>query len=159
MTSLHARLSSFVLVMVAALALIALPAAARAQSATGAIDGIVVDQQNAVLPGVTITVTAVATGVKRSTVTDDKGMFRNPLLPVGDYEVLAELPGFKPQKQTEIHVMIGQSLTLRIEMAVGGVVETVTVAGSTPVVETSRDRKSTRLNSSHCTPSRMPSSA
>ncbi|HEX5215851.1 MAG TPA: carboxypeptidase regulatory-like domain-containing protein [Vicinamibacterales bacterium] len=145
MTSLHARLSRFLIVLFAAFAFVALPAAAHAQSATGALDGIVVDQQNAVLPGVTITVTAVATGVKRSTVTDDKGMFRNPLLPVGDYEVLAELPGFKPQKQTDIHVMIGQSLTLRIEMAVGGVVETVTVAGSTPVVETSRTQVSSTV--------------
>jgi outer membrane receptor protein involved in Fe transport len=112
--------------------------AARAQSATGALDGVIVDQSGAVLPGVTVKVVAVRTGMWRTTTTDENGMFRNPLLPVGDYELTAELNGFQMRKMTDLKVMVGQTLSIRIEMVVGAMSETVTVTGATPVVETGR---------------------
>ena len=68
-------------------------ATAAAQSATGSIEGVVSDQSGAVLPGVTVTVTQSQTALSRSAVTDDQGIFRVPLLPVGAYEVSAELVG------------------------------------------------------------------
>ncbi len=64
-------------------------ASAAAQSATGSIEGVVSDQSGAVLPGVTVTVTQSQTGLSRSAVSDDQGIFRVPLLPVGAYEVSA----------------------------------------------------------------------
>jgi outer membrane receptor protein involved in Fe transport len=111
---------------------------ARAQSATGGLDGIIVDQSGAVLPGVTVKVVSVKTGTTRTSVTDEKGMFRNPLLPVGDYELTAELNGFQLRKLSDLQVTIGQTLSLRVEMAVGNMTETVTVSGASPVVETGR---------------------
>ncbi len=118
--------------------LAAAPAPARAQSATGALDGVIVDQSGAVLPGVTVKVVSVKMGTSRTTVTDEKGMFRNPLLPVGDYELTAELNGFQMRKLSDIQVMVGQTLSLRVEMVVGSMSETVTVTGASPVVETGR---------------------
>ena len=113
-------------------------APARAQSATGALDGIIVDQSGAVLPGVTVKVVSVKMGTSRTTVTDENGMFRNPLLPVGDYELTAELNGFQMRKLSDLQVTVGVTLSLRVEMAVGNVSETVTVTGASPVVETGR---------------------
>src|SRR5262245_9877367 len=65
-----------------------------AQSATGSIEGTVVDTSGAVLPGVTVTLTNSETGAARTVTTDPNGLFAVPLLPVGIYEVAAELAGF-----------------------------------------------------------------
>ena len=53
-------------------------APARAQSATGALDGIIVDQSGAVLPGVTVKVVSVKMGTSRTTVTDENGHVQKP---------------------------------------------------------------------------------
>ena len=72
---------------------------AFAQSVTGSIQGTIVDQSGAVLPGVTVNVTNSATGVARTVVSDATGTFRAELLPVGPYDLSAELPGFSPRKR------------------------------------------------------------
>ena len=120
-------------------------ASAHAQSATGSIEGAIVDQTGAAMPGVTVTVVHMATGVTRTTVSDANGLFRLPLLPVGVYDVTAELSGFTPRKLPELTVTIGQTVTLRIQMAVSGVAETVNVSGGTPIIETSRSQVSSTI--------------
>jgi outer membrane receptor protein involved in Fe transport len=119
---------------------------ASAQSPTGSIEGTVVDSSGAVVPGVTVTVTLSATGTERVAVTDTNGLFRLPLLPVGVYELSASLSGFEPRRQSDIHLTVGQTLTLRLEMPVAGVAETVNVSGSTPIIETSRSQVSSTVN-------------
>jgi len=116
-----------------------------AQSATASIEGTVVDQAGAVLPGVTITVVQVDTGLTRTSTTDADGLFRLLLLPVGGYELTADLSGFAPRKQSDIRLTVGQALTLRVQMAVKGVSETVDVVGSTPVIETGRSQVSSTV--------------
>ena len=118
---------------------------AAAQSATGSIEGTIVDQSGALMPGVTVTVEQLETGTTRSAVTDENGIFRLPLLPVGIYDVTAELSGFMPRKLPEIRLTVGQTVTLRIQMAVSGVAETVNVTGGTPVVETTRTQVSSTI--------------
>ena len=82
--------------------LVAISAArAHAQSATGEVQGTVVDQSGAVLPGVAITNTNTATGATRETVTDASGLFAFPGLPVGPYELTAALQGFAPRRQQD----------------------------------------------------------
>jgi outer membrane receptor protein involved in Fe transport len=116
-----------------------------AQSATGSIEGTIVDQSGALMPGVTVTVEQLETGTTRTAVTDENGIFRVPLLPVGIYDVTAELSGFMPRKLPEIRLTVGQTVTLRIQMAVSGVAETVNVSGGTPVVETTRTQVSSTI--------------
>ena len=57
------------------------PAFAQSQGANGAIEGTVSDSSGGVLPGVTVTITNVDTGTERAVVTNDKGLYRAPLLP------------------------------------------------------------------------------
>jgi hypothetical protein len=114
------------------------PAVVAAQSPSGTIEGNVVDTSGAVLPGVTVTLTEANTGTERVATADAAGHFIAALLPVGVYNLRAELAGFVTYKLPEIRLTIGQTLTLTIEMAVGGVAETVTVSGATPLIETSR---------------------
>jgi outer membrane receptor protein involved in Fe transport len=118
---------------------------ARAQSATGTIEGTIVDQSNAVMPGVTVTVVHAATGTTRSAVTDPDGVFRMPLLAVGAYDLTAELAGFVARKLPEITLTIGQTVSLRVQMAVSGGAETVNVTGATPAIETTRTQVSSTI--------------
>ena len=120
---------------------------AYAQSATGDIQGTVVDQSGAVLPGVTITVTNTATGVQRELVTDTEGRFSAPGLQVGPYEVTAALQGFATRRQENLRVQIGETNTLRLELGVAALTDTITVSGSAPVLETTRTQVSSVVNS------------
>jgi hypothetical protein len=118
---------------------------AGAQSVTGSIQGTIVDQSGAVLPGVTVNVTNSATGVARTVVSDATGTFRAELLPVGPYDLSAELPGFSPRKQTGINLTVGAELTFGIEMRVASVAETVTVSAESPIIETTRSHVSSTV--------------
>ncbi|MBW8861444.1 MAG: TonB-dependent receptor [Acidobacteria bacterium] len=111
---------------------LALSAAAFAQStaANGAIEGTILDTSGAVLPGVTVTITNVGTGAERSVTTNEKGLYRAPLLPLGKYRVVAELQGFKKFEQTDISLSVGQTATVNATLSVGTVSETITVSSS-----------------------------
>src|SRR5262245_12959198 len=123
-------------VLVAALTL-AMPALARGQSqaTTGEINGRVVDAQAAILPGVTVTARNTQTGLVRSVVTNEEGVFSLPLLPPGTYDIDAELQGFGAFKQI-VPVTVGATITLKPTLQVAGVAEQVVVTGVAPIVET-----------------------
>ena len=80
---------------------------AQSQAINGTIEGTVVDDQGAVLPGVTVTVANLDTGDTRVVVTNESGLYRAPLLPLGTYRVSAELQGFKKFEQTGITISRG----------------------------------------------------
>ena len=90
------------------------PAFAQSQAANGSIEGTVSDSSGGVLPGVTITVTNIGTGLERSMVTNEKGLYRAPLLPLGTYRVVAELQGFKRFEQSGITLSVGQSAVVNV---------------------------------------------
>jgi outer membrane receptor protein involved in Fe transport len=117
-----------------------------AQSVTGSIQGTVVDETSAVLPGVIVSITSSQTGVMRSMTTDMVGNFRAELLPVGEYDLTAELPGFGPQKRSGITVTVGSTLTLRIEMRVSGVAESLTVVAASPILQTTKSQVSSTVD-------------
>src|SRR5262249_36876606 len=109
---------------------LATPAFAQSTAANGTIEGTVTDSSGGVLPGVTVTITNVETGVQRPVVTNEKGIYRAPLLPLGKYEVVAELPGFKIFKQTDITLSVGQTAVVNATLSVGAVSETITVSST-----------------------------
>src|SRR5205085_11608371 len=82
--------------LVLVVCLVAFPAVA--QTVTGTLRGTVVDRSGAVLPGVTITIRNVDTGLERVMVTERDGAFNAPFLPIGRYNVQAELSGFGAMK-------------------------------------------------------------
>jgi carboxypeptidase family protein/TonB-dependent receptor-like protein len=109
---------------------LATPAFAQSTAANGSIEGTVTDSSGGVLPGVTVTITNVETGIQRPVVTNEKGIYRAPLLPLGKYEVVAELPGFKIFKQTDITLSVGQTAVVNATLTVGAVSETITVSST-----------------------------
>jgi len=118
---------------------LAAPALAQSTAANGAIEGTISDTSGGVLPGVTVTVVNTETGAERTVVTNEKGLYRAPLLPLGTYTVSAELQGFKKFEQKDIKLSVGQTQVVNAVLAVGTVSETITVSSSDlPSLETSR---------------------
>jgi carboxypeptidase family protein/TonB-dependent receptor-like protein len=117
---------------------IAVPALAQSQAANGAIEGTVTDASGGVLPGVAVTITNVDTGTERTVVSNEKGMFRAPLLPLGTYKVVAELQGFKKFEQSGVKLSVGQTAVVNATMSVGTVSETITVVAESPMVDPAR---------------------
>src|SRR6187200_2449855 len=99
---------------------------AQSQAINGSIEGTIVDTQAAVLPGVTVTVTNLDTGDTRVVITNENGLYRAPLLPLGTYRVNAELQGFKRFEQTGITLTAGRTAVIDVKLSVGTVAETIT---------------------------------
>ena len=68
---------------------------AQSQALNGQIEGTVTDPNGAVVPNASITIVNIETGTTRTITTDDSGVYRAPLLPLGTYRVTAEAPNFK----------------------------------------------------------------
>ena len=106
-----------IVAMIAVCALVFTSSAASAQQTTGSISGRITDAQKAAVPGVTVTAKNKATGFSRSEVSDSEGVYRLNALPVGSYDVHAELSGFAPFDRKDLIVNIGESLDVNIDMA------------------------------------------
>src|SRR5437870_9046346 len=107
----------------------------RAQ-VTASVSGRVEDSSGAALPGATVTVSSLETGAGRTVSTGEEGTYRVLSLPVGRYEVRAELAGFKAALQTGVSLAIGEQGVVNLKLEVGAVQEQVTVIGEASVVNT-----------------------
>ncbi|MCL5746291.1 MAG: TonB-dependent receptor, partial [Acidobacteria bacterium] len=111
----------------------------------GSLDGDVRDASSALLTGTQVTLTNVGTNVKRSTVTNDRGVYYFNLLPPGEYRLEAERAGFRSFSRV-VTVEAGRKLTVNIAMVVGDVQEKVEVVADAPMLETSTASTSTTVN-------------
>jgi outer membrane receptor protein involved in Fe transport len=106
---------------------------AVAQNRNANVSGIVKDGTGAVLPGATVTVRAVATNQSRHTVTDDRGRYAFPNQDIGQNEITAELPGFKPARLL-VELTVGQNAQIDLALPLETLAESVTVVASAPGV-------------------------
>jgi hypothetical protein len=111
-----------------------------AQQGIAAISGRVTDEQGAVLPGVSITVTNEETGVFREVASSTEGTYSVPQLVPGRYKIVATLTGFRTLERSGLIVQVGTTLTANLTLQLGGLEETVTVAGQSPLVDTTSAR-------------------
>jgi len=111
-------------------------APAFAQQTTGTITGRVVDQQGAAVPGATVTAKSSSTGFTRTEASDTEGVYRLSALPVGVYDVTADLPGFTTISKKDIEVNVAQTQAVDFALKVASVAETVNVTGASPLIET-----------------------
>jgi hypothetical protein len=116
--------------------------------ATATINGRVVDQGGAVLPGATIAVTNVATGAPRDTVTNSEGLYSVPALNPGNYDVKVVLAGFATAERKNIELITGSTLTVDLQMSVASIEESVTVSGQSPLVEATQATLSSSIRQS-----------
>src|SRR4051812_15799675 len=108
---------------------------AQSQAINGTIEGTITDQSGGTLPGVSVTVTNVDTGDTRVVVSNEAGVYRAPLLPLGRYRISAELQGFRKFEQQGLTLSAGQSAVINISLSVGNMSEAITVTSESPVAE------------------------
>src|SRR6266481_6337699 len=128
------------------LLLVGLAAPGRAQlSNEGSIEGTVTDSSGAVIPGVALRVANLSTSVTFNTTTNELGLFRFPVLPVGSYELLAERLGFASLIQKNVVVNVGAEINLTLTLLLATGTEKVVVSGETPLLESTRSQVSTTV--------------
>jgi outer membrane receptor protein involved in Fe transport len=133
----HVKRSRFVCAIAALLTMVCLAHPTAAQTAaTGNIEGQVTDATGGALPGVTVTVRNMDTNVSRTLVTEGNGRYRASALQPGRYEVTASLSGFQVAPVSGVQVLVGQTAPLDLKMRLAGVVETITVAAESPLIDT-----------------------
>src|SRR6266853_3402820 len=103
---------------------------------TGSISGTLKDPSGAVIPGAMITVTNTAQGIQNKTMTDQKGVYNFPSLPVGRYSLQAEAQGFKTAKRNDLAVDLDSALQIDLAMEMIEKIEEVTVLESGVQVDT-----------------------
>jgi hypothetical protein len=113
-----------------------LPTAAIAQVDMGSVSGAVRDTSGAVLPGVTVTLTNVDTGLILSTKTGSEGQYTFSPIKIGHYSVSATAPGFQTVHQNNVTVDVQQKVEVNLSLPVGQATESVTVDAAPPLLQT-----------------------
>lgn len=111
-------------------------AGAFAQTATGILEGRVVDADGAALPGAVVAASSAATGFSRSATTEGDGTFRLPALIAGTYDVSVTLAGFSAFTQTGVVVNVASTRSLDITLQLASIEEAITVTDEAPLINT-----------------------
>jgi len=114
--------------------LLTLPA--LGQSPNGNVNGLVLDPTNRVIAGAEIIAVNDVTGVQFSTKTNDAGVYVLPNLPPGPYRLQVSKIGFKTIIKPDIVLNVQDALSINFTLPIGAVLETVTVQGGVPLVNT-----------------------
>lgn len=121
------------------------PALAGAQAVTGTMIGRITDGSGAVVPGVTVTLTNTGTKLTRVVTTDTDGEYTAPSLPPGRYTIVAEIPGFKSVTMPDVALGVDQRLRMDMKLEVGALTESITIEGTSPLVQTSSSELGTTV--------------
>ncbi|HKY29993.1 MAG TPA: TonB-dependent receptor, partial [Pyrinomonadaceae bacterium] len=110
-----------------------------AQHIRGALEGTVVDQNEAIVQGASVTLKNNATGAETKATTDERGRFNYQNLEPGSYSITVEKTGFRKSVTSDVIVKVGAVTPLNISLAVGDAREVVEVtAGAEATVDTTR---------------------
>jgi Carboxypeptidase regulatory-like domain len=104
--------------------------------ATGSISGTVSDPSGAAVPGAKVTVTAPATGLSRSSNTNESGQYIIPLLGVANYDVQVDLQGFQTAKAQDIRLQVDEHRELDFKLSPASVQSTVEVNATAVSIQT-----------------------
>jgi len=124
------KLRQFLVLVLAGL--VGIPLAA--QTVTGTMRGLITDRSGGALPGVTITIRNVETAFERIVTTDKGGSYNAPFLPIGRYNVQAELSGFGVMHHNNVRVDLNQTAVQDFVLD-PAMQETVTVAADAPRID------------------------
>ena len=114
---------------------------------TGALSGRVTDQSGAIVPGASVTVRNLATGVNQSAEANRAGLYRFPSLAPGTYSLTASLKGFR-DVEALVRVQVGNTSLQNIELKVGASADAIKVSGTTPLLRPEESSASTVLEQS-----------
>src|SRR6516225_2108400 len=130
-------MSRYVRVLIATCLLLGAATVSAQQNAT--VQGIVVDESQAVMPGTTVTATEVSTGAQLTAIAEADGRYRFDNLVPGKYKLRFELSGFGTVELTDVELLVGQNVTVpKVTMKVASLEETVTVTSQAPLIDVTR---------------------
>jgi hypothetical protein len=110
--------------------------AAVPQLGSGALTGVVTDSSGSALPGASVAVFNVGTGLRRELISSAEGVFAASSLPPGEYRLEVALDGFSKVSRTGLRVATGEATRADVQLSPGRISESVTVAAPTPVLRT-----------------------
>src|SRR5271169_4516828 len=114
---------------------------------TGALSGRVTDPSGAVVPGASVVVMNLATGVQQSAETNHAGLYRFPVVMPGTYSITAGLKGFR-DVQVLVRVLVGNTTSQDIKLRVGASADTIKVVGETPQLKPEESSATTVIDRS-----------
>jgi hypothetical protein len=114
---------------------------------TGALSGRITDQSGALVPGASVVVRNLGTGVNQSAETNHAGLYRFPVLMPGTYSLTASLKGFR-DVQALVRVLVGNTTSQDIKLQVGASADTVRVSGTTTLLRPEESSASTVIERS-----------
>ena len=114
---------------------------------TGVLGGRITDQSGAVIPGASVVVRNLATGVQQSSETNHTGLYRFPEVMPGTYSITASLRGFR-DVNVLVRVLVGNTTSQDIKLQVGASADAIKVAGTTPLLRPEECSASTVLDRS-----------
>ncbi len=126
--------SKFLLIFCGLMLALVLPLQLQAQLTRGAIYGTVTDESGAIVPGATVTVTAVSTNISRTATTNEDGFYRISALDPGKYMIKIEKSGFTTAEVKELVVNTAAEVSFDIKLKVGQVTETIDVTAQTEAI-------------------------
>ncbi len=104
--------------------------------ATGSIAGTITDASGSAVPGAKVTVTVPATGLTRSTTTNESGEYLVPLLGVANYNVQVELQGFQTATASNIVLQVDEHRELDFKLTPASVQTSVEVSATAVAIQT-----------------------
>ena len=126
--------------------LLAMAGGVTAQEFRATFKGQVVDSSQASLPGATVTALNQETGEVATAVTNRDGSYTIPFLRPGLYTLTVEMPSFQKHTRKDMRLQVGETATINVTLAVGGVTENVTVSAESPVLITSNANRGTVID-------------
>ncbi len=106
-----------------------------AQAGNSTITGTVKDPTDAPIPGVTVRVLNLDTGIQLQTITNEAGVFRISALVPGSYNLQADLPGFSRLTRGPLVLQVSQTLAIDLPLQLGALTESVSVTEGAPLLE------------------------
>ena len=114
---------------------------------TGALGGRATDQSGAVVPGASVVVQNLDTGVTQSAETNSSGLYRFPSLTPGSYSIRASFRDFR-DAQGLVQVLVGNTTLLDIQLRLGSAKDTVKVTGTAPLLRPAETSDTTVMQQS-----------
>ncbi len=114
---------------------------------TGSLGGRVTDSSGALVPGASVVVRNLATGVEQTADTNHDGLYRFPVVMPGTYSITASLKGFR-DVQVLVRVLVGNTTSQDIRLQVGASADTVKVIGEAPLLRPEESSSSTVIDRS-----------
>ncbi len=114
-------------------------------TASGNIVGTVTDTTGAAVPNASVTATNKGANAQRTVTTNGDGQYRFDLLPIGNYSISVQAPGFSAARADGLELLVGTTLTANLPIQAGQVSTTIEVSTGNQLVDTEKTDSSTAV--------------